>query len=313
MASPRRLMPTLKHLSPRPFENVSNISRTSSPRTPNFLKVAKNEEPSSPFNLDTPNRIRLLRDGLPKKHRSVLGTGAFGTVYKALYKGDQVAAKIIERKRNDDETINSEKHAAALRHANIVKILKIERGSSLSLITMELCGTSLQDRLQESVLEKERRVSIWRDIARALQFCHNSSVIHADVSATNILMTVDNRAKLTDFGSSVLIGEPHVSIKPRGTPGYTAPEVLRGDVPTFAADIYSLGIVAWQMLSREVPFQGLHIHTTIYISVKGTRPKSEALDDEFGGRYKELFKASWSQNIADRPALNEIISKLDLF
>ncbi|XP_029169516.1 serine/threonine-protein kinase mos isoform X2 [Nylanderia fulva] len=311
MASPRRLMPTLKHLSPRPFESVSNI-RTSSPKTPNFLKVVKNEEPSSPFNLDTPNRIRLLRDGLPKKHRPVLGTGAFGTVYKAFYKGSQVAAKIIECKRNDDEIINSEKHAAALRHANIVKILKVEQGNSLSMITMELCGTSLQDRLQESVLEKEKRVSIWRDVAQALQFCHISSVIHADVSATNILMTAEDRAKLTDFGSSILIGEPHVSIKLRGTPGYMAPEMLRGDEPTFAADVYSLGIVAWQMLSREVPFHGLHTHTIIYISVKGTRPKCETLDDEFSGRYKELFKAAWSQDIADRPTLNEIISKLDL-
>lgn len=80
---------------------------------------------------------------------------------------------------------------------------------------MELCGTSLQDRLQESVLSREKRVSIWRDIARALQFCHNSAVIHADVKATNILMAADDRAKLTDFGSSILIGEPHISIKPR--------------------------------------------------------------------------------------------------
>lgn len=309
MASPRRLIPTLKHLSPRSLENVSNI-RASSPKTPNIRKTVKNENLLSPFNIDTPNRIRLLRDGLPRKHRSVLGTGAFGTVYKALYKGDQVAAKIIQG--NDNEVINSEKHAAVLRHANIVKILNIEQGSSLSLITMELCGTSLQDRLQESVLSREKRVAIWRDIARALQFCHNSAVIHADVKATNILMAADDRAKLTDFGSSILIGEPHISIKPRGTPGYTAPEVLRGDVPTFAADIYSLGIVAWQMLSREVPFHGLHIHTIIYISVKGTRPKSEGLDDEFNGRYKELFKAAWSQNIVDRPALSEIISKLDL-
>ncbi|XP_070166320.1 mos protein [Polyergus mexicanus] len=310
MASPRRLIPTLKHLSPRSLENVSNISRASSPKTPNIRKTVKNENLLSPFNIDTPNRIRLLRDGLPRKHRSVLGTGAFGTVYRALYKGDQVAAKIIQR--NDNEVINSEKHAAVLRHANIVKILNIEQGSSLSLITMELCGTSLQDRLQELVLSREKRVSIWRDIARALQFCHNSAVIHADVKATNILMAGDDRAKLTDFGSSILIGEPHVSIKPRGTPGYTAPEILRGDVPTFAADIYSLGIVAWQMLSREVPFHGLHIHTIIYISVKGTRPKSEDLDDEFGERYKELYKAAWSQNIADRPTLSEIINKLDL-
>ncbi|XP_072744198.1 proto-oncogene serine/threonine-protein kinase mos isoform X2 [Anoplolepis gracilipes] len=311
MASPRRLIPTLKHLSPRSLENVSNI-RASSPKTPNVLKTVKNENLLSPFNIDTPNRIRLLRNGLPKKHHPVLGTGAFGTVYKALYKGDQVAAKIIQRKLNDNEVINSEKHAAALRHANIVKILNIEQGSSLSLITMELCGTSLQDRLQDSILLREKRVSIWRDIACALQFCHNFAVIHADVKATNILMTADDRAKLTDFGSSILIGEPHISTRPRGTPGYTAPEVLKGDVPTFAADVYSLGIVAWQMLSRKVPFHGLHSHTIIYISVKGTRPKSETLDDEFGGRYTELFKAAWSQNITDRPTLSEIINKLNL-
>ncbi|RLU16477.1 hypothetical protein DMN91_010545 [Ooceraea biroi] len=236
-------------------------------------------------------------------------TGASGTVYKALYKGNQVAAKVIQRKQN--EVVNAERHAAALRHANIVRILNIEEGSSLSLITMELCGTSLQDRLQESALPRDGRVSVWSDIACALQFCHNSGVIHADVKATNILMTANGRAKLTDFGSSMLIDEPHVSVKPQGTPGYAAPEVLRGDAPTFAADIYSLGIVAWQMLSREVPFHGLHIHTIIYLSAKGTRPKDD-LDDEFDGRYRELFRATWSQNIADRPSLSEIISRLNL-
>lgn len=66
------------------------------------------------------------------------------------------------------------------------------------------------------------------------------------------------------------------------------------------------------MLSREVPFHGLHVHTIIYISVKGKRPEDEALDDEFAGRYKELFRTAWSQNVTDRPSLNEIISRLDL-
>ncbi|XP_011636141.1 serine/threonine-protein kinase mos [Pogonomyrmex barbatus] len=308
MASPQRLVHSLKHLSPRLLEIKSNIRAPSVPKTPDNVHEgkAKNEKLLSPFNIDTPNRVKLLENGLPKKYHSILGAGAFGTVYKALYKGDQIAAKIIPRKQNDDETINSERHAATLRHANIVKILSIEQGSSLSLIAMELCGISLQDRLQESALLKEERVSIWKDIARALQFCHNSGVIHADVKATNILMATGGQAKLIDFGSSILIDKPHVSIQPRGTPGYTAPEILKGNIPTFATDIYSLGIVAWQMLSRQVPFYGLHIHTIIYISVKGTRPKDEALDDEFAGRYKELFRAAWSQHAVDRPSLDEI-------
>ncbi|KAL0112969.1 hypothetical protein PUN28_012309 [Cardiocondyla obscurior] len=312
MASPRRLVPAaLKLLSPRPLEStLLNIS----PRTPNNFRGENvgDERLLSPFSVDTPNRIKLLKDGLPQKRRSLLGVGAFGTVYKVSYKGNQVAAKVIPRKQNDDEVINSERHATNLRHSNIVKILSIEQGNSLSLITMELCSTSLQNKLQESALSKEERVSIWRDVASALQFCHDSGVIHADVKATNILMAANGQAKLTDFGSSVLVDEQLVSISPRGTPGYTAPEVLRGNVPTFAADIYSLGIVAWQMLSREVPFHGLHIHTIIYISVKGTRPKDEGLDDEFAGRYKELFRAAWSHNLEDRPSLGEIIKRLDL-
>ncbi|XP_032665191.1 serine/threonine-protein kinase mos isoform X1 [Odontomachus brunneus] len=310
MASPR-IVPTLKRLSLRPFDNILDTS----PKTPRNVRARKLEnEKLSPFNIDTPNRMKILREGLPKKQYHVLGTGAFGTVYKASYKGDQVAAKVIQRRSNDDdddEVINSEKHAAILRHANIVKILNVERGSSLSLITMELCGTSLQDKLQNTVLAREERVSIWRDIAHALQFCHNSGVIHADVKPTNILMAVDGRPKLTDFGSSLLIDEPHISVKPRGTPGYAAPEVLRGSTPTFAADIYSLGIVAWQMLSQQVPFHGLHIHTIIYISAKGTRPNDEALDDELGGDYRELYRATWSQNVAERPTLSEIINRLN--
>ncbi|XP_014486180.1 PREDICTED: serine/threonine-protein kinase mos isoform X3 [Dinoponera quadriceps] len=196
MASPR-IVSTLKRL-PRTFDNVLDTS----PRTPRNVRVQRqeNEKLLSPFNIDTPNRMKILREGLPKKQCPVLGTGAFGTVYKAFYKGDQVAAKVIQRRQNDDETISSEGHAAILRHANIVRILNVERGSSLSLITMELCGTSLQDKLQEQVLARQERVSIWRDVGHALRFCHNSGVIHADVKPTNILMTADGRPKLTDFG-----------------------------------------------------------------------------------------------------------------
>lgn len=223
------------------------------------MRKPENEKLLSPFNVDTPNRVKILKEGLPQKQYSVLGAGAFGTVYKAFYKGtkpegdsrfslndrlnsilrdcelitfvnqlylmyrralcvlsgEQVAAKVIRHKQNDDKVINSEKHASILRHTNIVNILNVERGSSLSLITMELYDMSLQDKLQDTILAKEERVSIWRDISHALRFCHNSGVIHADVKPTNILMAVDGRAKLTDFGSSLLIDEPHISIEPR--------------------------------------------------------------------------------------------------
>lgn len=105
------------------------------------------------------------------------------------------------------DALNSEMHASFLRHSNIVKILMIEQGASLSLITMELCGTTLQDRLDNTILSRNERVSILRDVTCALQFCHNAGIVHADVKPKNILMSADDQPKLTDFGSSVLIGK----------------------------------------------------------------------------------------------------------
>lgn len=96
-----------------------------------------------------------------------------------------------------------------MRHANIVNILSIEEGAALSLITMELCGTTLQDKLELENLGKFERLQIWRDIACALQFCHNAGIVHADVKPRNILIGNSGQPKLTDFGSSVLINELH--------------------------------------------------------------------------------------------------------
>lgn len=122
--------------------------------------------------------------------------------------GEQVAAKMIQTEKYSN-MLNGERHASFLRHSNIVKVLMIEQGASLSLITMELCGTTLQNRLDEAILIKNERICILRSITCALQFCHNAGIVHADVKPKNILMSKNGQPKLTDFGSSVLIGAPN--------------------------------------------------------------------------------------------------------
>ncbi|KAI4480826.1 hypothetical protein M0804_009923 [Polistes exclamans] len=313
MASPR-LISKLRTLSP-----ISSSRNSLSPRNlitnNNYVKSPENKNKLSPFNVNTPDRKEILRNGLPNKQRTVLGTGGFGTVYKAVYKGTQVAAKILEKSKNRNNTIDSEKHACLLRHANIVNILSIEEGAALSLITMELCGITLQDQLEEKELDKRERIRIWRGIACALQFCHKMGVVHADVKPKNILIGNCGQPKLTDFGSSVLINEVHeeqISYIMTSTPGYAAPEVLCGMIPSPAADIYSLGVLAWQILSRKIPFVGLHVHTIIYLSIKGKRPSDEDLNDEFEGRYKSLYREMWSPQMKARPVASEVIDMLDI-
>ncbi|XP_017752609.1 PREDICTED: serine/threonine-protein kinase mos [Eufriesea mexicana] len=312
MASPQKLTTKLFNLSPQILRNFDGRTylNKKSPIKNIHKKTIGNKNQLSPFNIDTPNRQKILKDGLPFKHGTFLGSGGFGTVYKASYKGDQVAAKVMQTEKCSN-VFDCEKHATFLRHSNIVKVLMIEQGVSLSLITMELCGTTLQNYLDETAITKNERVGILKNIACALQFCHSAGIVHADVKPKNILMSADGQPKLTDFGSSVLIGKPNKINKFHGTPGYTAPEVIRRNKPSPAADIYSLGIVAWQMLSRMLPFAGLHSHTIIYLSAKGYRPIDDNIDDEFRGIYKTLYRQMWSQNVIDRPTTSEVISKID--
>lgn len=90
-----------------------------------------------------------------------------------------------------------------------------------------------------------------------------------------------------------------------------APEVIRGQSPSRAADVYSLGILAWQLLYREVPFCGLHAHTILYLTGKGARPSEGRRDDGFRGKYKNLYRKLWSEKTEDRPSLNTILKKLE--
>lgn len=118
-----------------------------------------------------------------------------------------MAAKMMQTEKCSS-ALSSEKHASFLKHSNIVKVLMVEQGVSLSLIAMELCGPTLQDHLEETTLTKFERISILRDVTSALQFCHNAGIVHADVKPKNILMSANGLSKLTDFGSSVSVGEP---------------------------------------------------------------------------------------------------------
>lgn len=85
---------------------------------------------------------------------------------------------------------------------------------------------------------------------------------------------------------------------------------MRGNVPTPLSDIYSLGTLAWQMLSRKTPFDGMHIHTILYLTGIGRTPMDEDTKDGFQGKYKCLYQKSWNKVPQDRPDLAFMIQEL---
>ena len=96
-----------------------------------------------------------------------------------------------------------------------------------------------------------------QQVSSALQHCHSKGVVHLDVKPANILVTSVGLCKLGDFGCSVGLDSPSLKVDHSlvGTSGYQAPEFLRGGSPATYTDIYSLGILLWQLDSREIPFQ----------------------------------------------------------
>lgn len=113
----------------------------------------------------------------------------------------------MKRRKDSDSSVISESHATFLRHENIIRILGVEQGPALSMITMELCGKSLQERLDESPMRGRDRVDVLKAVSQALKFCHNAGVVHADIKPKNILIATDGKPKLADFGSSFVVGE----------------------------------------------------------------------------------------------------------
>lgn len=197
-----------------------------------------------------------------------IGDGGMAVVYKARCRllNRFVAIKILKPEFTKDvkfiENFRRESQAAAsLSHPNIVNIYDVGREGNIHYIVMELIeGQVLSNVIKnEGPLEWRRAVEITKQIASALSLAHKNHIIHRDVKPHNILMTEDGVAKITDFGiakaiNSSTIGESTGTIM--GSVHYFSPEQARGVYVDEKSDIYSLGIVLYEMLTGRVPFDG---------------------------------------------------------
>jgi proto-oncogene serine/threonine-protein kinase mos len=167
-----------------------------------------------------------------------------------------------------------------------------------------------------------RRLKYSIQVASALAYAHTQKVAHLDLKPANILITSTDDCKVGDFGCSQRVEFDTGIVSPTnrsiltGTFAYRAPELLRGEPPTFKADIYSYGITMWQMRSRETPFTNQNQHVVIFgVVANGLRPKDpEPSDtDPFELSYKDLYTQCWDACPLDRPSAHELVELLNIW
>ena len=195
-----------------------------------------------------------------------VGNGGMAVVYKAkdFDTGTIVAVKILREEYLDNEEFcrrfrNESRAIALLNHPNIVKIYDVCNSPTLQYIVMEyIDGISLKDYIeQQRVVRVKEAVHFTTQILRALMHTHSKGIVHRDIKPQNIMLLANGRIKVTDFGIARLANSQTSTItdKAIGSVHYIAPEQARGAVTDARADLYSVGVMLYEMLTGKLPFE----------------------------------------------------------
>ena len=208
-----------------------------------------------------------------------LGRGAMGVVYRAVDPviGRNVAVKTIRLTEEGTGLTRPEllsrfqteaRAAGLLTHPNIVVVYDAGEEDGLYYITMELVvGKSMQAIFDSGEsFPVPRILRILEQTCAALQFAHERNIVHRDIKPANLMLTADDTVKVTDFGTAKILqfGTVQQTTHVMGTPSYMSPEQVKGRPVDGRTDIFSLGVVFYEMLTGEKPFPGQSITTVIY-------------------------------------------------
>ena len=194
-----------------------------------------------------------------------IGTGGMSDVYKAKDHtlGRYVAIKVLKEEFSEDTNFvtkfRSEAQAAAgLEHPNIVNIYDVGSENGIHYIVMEYVeGITLKTYIEKKgQLNYKETLSIAIQVSRGIQAAHAKHIIHRDIKPQNIIISTDGKVKVTDFGIARAVSEHTIHSDVMGSVHYASPEQARNGYVSNRSDIYSLGIVMYEMVTGRVPFDG---------------------------------------------------------
>jgi predicted Ser/Thr protein kinase len=255
--------------------------------------------------------------------QELVGTGGMSSVYKAhdrLLERDVALKMLHEQFGNDGEHVERFRHearaVAQLSHPNIVTVIdRGEQGGRQFIVFEYVDGENLKELIQrEAPLSERDAVLLGLQIARALAFAHEHGLVHRDVKPQNVLMPGGGEAKVTDFGiarSLDVQGGITQTGTVMGTSDYIAPEQARGAKATAQTDIYSLGIVLYELLTGEVPFTGDNFVAVAMRHINEPVPSVRERRPDVSPRLDAAIRCALAKNPRDRfPSMDAFAEEL---
>lgn len=261
-----------------------------------------------------------------------IGRGGMATVYRAYQPTLEryVALKVLPVYFQQDVEFlrrfhHEAKAAARLNHPNIVRIYGVGESRGLNYMVMEYAdGGSLRDRLVAGKpLESAEAVHIISQVAAALDYAHRRGVIHRDIKPSNILLTGDGRVLLSDFGIAKVSELSQLTRTGTflGTAEYTSPEQAESQPVDARSDLYSLGVVLYQMLTGRVPFSGETMQAIMYAHCHKAPPPPTRFNRSLpksveavvwkalSKRKADRFQSGQEMTVALRQAMRELVTQ----
>jgi len=291
-------------------ENNEDSRFCSSCATP--LGKPSPEQASLTMTLEAP--IHVLKPGslISGKFRILeeIGRGGMGVVYKAedLKLKRCVALKFLPSHLMDSPELKERflveaQAAAALSHPNICVIHEVGESGECPYIAMEYVeGETLRDRIKRGPLKAEEALDLAIQVAGGLGEAHRKGIIHRDIKSANIMVTDKGQAKVMDFGLAKLRGGSSLtrSQTTLGTVAYMSPEQARGGDLDQRTDIWSQGVVLYEMVAGKMPFRGDHDQTVIYAILHDEPESLKKVRPETAPELERVIRQALTKKVADR-------------
>jgi len=244
-----------------------------------------------------------------------VGAGSYGIVYRGRWKGIDVAVKrFIKQKLSELRMLEFRAEMAflsELHHPNVLLVIgACVKMPNLCIVTEFMQLGCLRDMLADrsTKLPWQQRIVMLRGAAMGVKYLHTLEVplIHRDLKSSNLLVDETMNVKVADFGFARL-KEENATMTRCGTPSWTAPEIIRGDRYNEKADVYSFGMVMWEMLTRRQPFEGRNFMGVSLEVLEGKRPQ---VPNDCPGPYRDMMTRCWHAKPEKRPTVSEIVDFL---